>query len=839
MPEYLAPGVYVEETSFRAKSIEGVGTSTTGFVGVARYGPIAGEPELLTSFSQFERIYGGIDPLAYETTEGDSVRRENFLAHAVRAFFDNGGSRLYVARAFSPKGEETSESSNSSEDADGNGAASTNAVDAVAQSTAKAPVPTFAIEIATADEVASNAATQILEGLSAGITALNSTRSTLQVIKTFAAERLSDEVPQDNSNAPSPRQKITDAADAQITAITNARNAANSARTSVGEAYKAGLAEGDGAPIPTGTASRTSELNTLAATAAETSLAAQGVQSAATGLKNQTEELKKNLKAMVDEPTATAVIDEAITLIAAVNAIANGSDATTVNRIKNTARLSRIEKRTAIANAKSSWVARFPGAAGNMSVVVTGHLKSNVLRGTVQEPIVALQSGDLVLISQGNQSKIYEAKRDNNNWVFESETNNTLQISGLIPDVDNVYPLRLTVEARLPGKFSQTLVWSELTASESINRLRDSVTAVFAEDEEIINRLKRLETPLILRRESDVSVAQLATALLNVSDYEAFISEKSKEQAYLLADGDDGVVPEAIAYEGTSSDAELIKTGLKSLEDIEEIAIVAAPGYSYGWNEGEKDNIIAISQAINSHCDRLRYRVAILDSSNDQAPSGIQEYRGLLDTTRAALYYPWITVVSPLTNQQINLPPSGFMAGIYARNDVEIGVHKAPANEVVRGAVGLETTLNKAQQDILNPDGINCIRFFEGRGIRVWGARTISSDPEWKYLNIRRYFAYLEASIDKATQWSVFQPNGERLWENVRRSVEGFLENEWREGHLAGSKLEQAFFVRCDRSTMTQNDLDNGRLICLIGVAPLYPAEFVIFRIGQWTADQR
>jgi phage tail sheath protein FI len=210
-----------------------------------------------------------------------------------------------------------------------------------------------------------------------------------------------------------------------------------------------------------------------------------------------------------------------------------------------------------------------------------------------------------------------------------------------------------------------------------------------------------------------------------------------------------------------------------------------------------------------------------------------------LDNKRSAFYYPWVQILDPISNQEIYLPPSGFIAGIYARNDIEIGVHKAPANEVVRGAIGLETLLNKAQQDVLNPLGINCIRFFEGRGIRVWGARTISSDPEWKYLNIRRYFVYLERSIERSTQWAVFEPNGDQLWANVRRSVESFLENEWKEGRLFGAKVEQAFFVRCDRSTMTQNDIDNGRMICLIGVAPLYPAEFVIFRIGQWTANAR
>jgi phage tail sheath protein FI len=158
---------------------------------------------------------------------------------------------------------------------------------------------------------------------------------------------------------------------------------------------------------------------------------------------------------------------------------------------------------------------------------------------------------------------------------------------------------------------------------------------------------------------------------------------------------------------------------------------------------------------------------------------------------------------------------------------------------VVNGAIGFETLLNKAQQEVLNPEGINCFRFFEGRGFRLWGARTISSDPEWKYVNLRRYFAYLEHSIDKGTQWAVFEPNGELLWGNVRRTIEDFLLNEWTMGALLGDKPERAYFVKCDRSTMTQNDLDNGRLVCLIGVAPLRPAEFVIFRIGQWTADRK
>ena len=217
----------------------------------------------------------------------------------------------------------------------------------------------------------------------------------------------------------------------------------------------------------------------------------------------------------------------------------------------------------------------------------------------------------------------------------------------------------------------------------------------------------------------------------------------------------------------------------------------------------------------------------------------MRAFRALYDSSHAAFYYPWVRVMDPLTGQENVYPRSGFVAGIYARNDVERAVYKAPANEVVRLALGFETMVTKGQQEVLNPEGVNCFRFFEGRGMRLWGARTMSSDPEWKYVNVRRYFCYLERSIDRGTQWAVFEPNGERLWANVRRTVEDFLLNEWQNGALLGDKPERAYFVKCDRSTMTQNDLDNGRLVCLVGVAALKPAEFVIFRIGQWTADRK
>ncbi len=276
-----------------------------------------------------------------------------------------------------------------------------------------------------------------------------------------------------------------------------------------------------------------------------------------------------------------------------------------------------------------------------------------------------------------------------------------------------------------------------------------------------------------------------------------------------------------------------------ALSALANVSIVAAPGSTElgPLADAIQSRLIAHAEAPGS------YRFAVLDVPPGRSPADAASYRARFDSKCAAFYYPWVTVADPLakTNapKTLNLPPSGFICGIYARTDAERGVFKAPANEVVRSAVGFERTVGQADQEMLNPAGVNCLRHFEGRGNLLWGARTASSDPEWKHVNVRRYFTYLEQSIDLGTQWAVFEPNGEPLWANVRGDITNFLYQEWTRGALFGSKSEEAFFVRCDRTTMTQNDLDNGRLICLIGVAPIKPAEFVIFRIGQWTADRK
>ena len=271
------------------------------------------------------------------------------------------------------------------------------------------------------------------------------------------------------------------------------------------------------------------------------------------------------------------------------------------------------------------------------------------------------------------------------------------------------------------------------------------------------------------------------------------------------------------------------RTGLAAFEAIDDISIACVP---------DENSIDGLTAELVDHCETMEDRFAVLQAEQNAGDVSDLEPRigsTRLDSTYAAFYYPWIKVMDSETNDSKLVPPGGHVAGIYARSDTERGVHKAPANETVRGAQELQFNITKREQDVLNPKGVNSIRSLRGRGIRVWGARTTSSDPLWKYLNVRRLFLFLEESIEEATQWVVFEPNDERLWARVRQTVSNFLTTQWENGALMGTTREEAFFVRCDRSTMTQDDIDNGRLIVEVGVAPVKPAEFIVFRIGQRT----
>lgn len=672
MPEYLAPGVYVEETSFRSKSIEGVGTTTTGFIGPTRYGPVDLEPDVITSIGEFVRVYGDQQQLRFTHVEdvGGTPQltpqepMHNYMWHAARAFFEQGGKRLYVTRVFRP---------------------------------------------------------------------------------------ISDEEGGDDGYA--------------------------------------------GAWLP--------------------------------------------------------------------NAPTSATDTAPRIRLR----------------------ARFPGAAGTRRVRLTLQLGPNVLTGTPnpvtgeldQPAISALREGDIVWISDligsppsspidplQERGDFYRATQRLDDvtgllrWEFRrllgslpSAPSNSRALDTLRPDAnprlsDKVRVVTLSVTALPVDDDELPQVWSGLALDPEHKTAGqpDSIFAKFAENPSSLAEARRL--PIVIERSpglgDGIDLLQVLFQFrpeLRDQLHDLTTSEDARSIDLLLAGGNDGQRPTAAEYEGQAEDDDPRKTGLKAFEDIEDIAIVAAPGSTYRYENGYRRNAATILSLLISHAERMRYRIAVLDSGEGQSIADVRALRGRYDSKYAALYYPWVKVLDPVTQNEIALPPSGFVTGIYARNDTLRAVYKAPANEVVNLAIGFEQTLNRSQQEVLNPEGVNCLRFFEGRGFRVWGARTISSDPEWKYVNLRRYFIYLEHSLDRGTQWAVFEPNGENLWANVRRTVEDFLLNEFQMGALLGDRPEKAFFVRCDRSTMTQNDLDNGRLICLVGVAPLRPAEFVIFRIGQWTADRK
>jgi phage tail sheath protein FI len=288
-------------------------------------------------------------------------------------------------------------------------------------------------------------------------------------------------------------------------------------------------------------------------------------------------------------------------------------------------------------------------------------------------------------------------------------------------------------------------------------------------------------------------------------------------------------------FRGSVSD----RSGVEGLEVLDDVTMLCVPDLMSTPPGVDLDlNMVkGVQTAMIAHCERLGDRVAILDPPPNMLPQEIGKWRmdtAGYDSSYAALYYPWIQVDDPFLNRAILIPPSGYMAGIWARNDNTRGVHKAPANEIVQGAVGLGYVLTKGEQDTLNPNGVNCIRAFPGRGIRVWGARTVSSDPSWRYINVRRFFNMVEKSIERATQWVVFEPNDPFLWARVRRDVGAFLLTQWSAGALFGASPGDAFYVKCDEELNPPESRDLGRLIIEIGMCPVKPAEFVIFRISQW-----
>ncbi len=730
MPEYLAPGVFVEEVSYRAKSIEGVGTSVAGLVGPTRTGPLRGKPELLTSFADFVRIYGDAQDLQFGAT-----KLYNHTAIAAKAFFDGGGTKLFVSRVV----------------------AGVNATNAQGQGSS-------AVFASRADAGNRVTFTSRFAGAQGNYTLEVRWRDSENLLK---VETVSN--PQDGEVL------FLDATDLGM--AVRAPGATVSAPDNRFPADFRGLVRRQGNQyfIVDNIGSFVPASNTLVPAdmvdaSVEGILLADGlVNSGGTSVRFTRVSLRQPKVSSLDNGTAaTLTLSGPID----INAFIAGND---------------------------YWgnLAVLHGTiAGNATqFTVTGDVNVNAgVNTNITFYLAALaavpQGADSILVQNNFNLDVYSGGIKGE--LVYSFANISTSNTG-----DNSLAARLLAT---PAKRNDALTCP----------IRASLSA--SSGQAVIAALQNLYDPAALGINADPLTGP----------------------RYLihLAGGTDGTAPTAADYGGEVDEVNG-NTGFAAFEDIEDIAIVLSPAAA-----ADSTNHQSIVVEMQKHCRKMRYRVGIVDARDGMALSEIRDFRSQFDDSRLALYYPWVVTSDPTGQRSsISVPPAGFIAGVYANTDVQRGVHKAPANEPVVGALGFAQDINRFQQELLNPEGINCLRSFPGRGHRVWGGRTLSSDPEWKYINVRRYFLYLERSIEKSTQWIVFEPNGERLWANVRTTVEDFLYSEWFNGRLLGPTPKAAYFVRCDRSTMTQNDLDNGRLVCEIGVAPLKPAEFVIFRIGQKTAD--
>jgi hypothetical protein len=713
MAEYLAPGVYVEEVSFRAPSIEGVGTSTAAFAGVTLTGPINQTPELLTSFGDFQNIYGGYDNLSIESNPTDP-KNTNYLALSVKGFFDNGGSELYVSRVFVPKS------------ASNTGYASSG-VPSTANVTVSAQFP-GAFGNQTVSVVVKAVKTANVSALPPGSLIATVPLGSGSIAAVGAAAAV---------------------ADATVT-ITPALTGATPAFVLI-------------------------DTEIMAVTGVDATKAILTVTRGAGG----TTAAAHNKGAAVFTPVTTiagaiGATDTSVTLSTAIP----GGTPPTIQIEKETISVAGVD-----ATGTRLTITRGAGAASH----------------TAGAPVFAPST--VTFYTNGTGS------------TFMNGTNPLPS-----PAPANLYSLTMQVTATAASDSPQ--VFQNLGFDPAHPNYLG--TALGATPPRHIDALQ-----------NQISFNIGSTLNSAVPLYQAIFGSlgtplTNGTQTFTLQNGNDGLEPESTDYDNA----------LSYLTALEDIAIVAAPG----------SGIFAASQdIINSlitHVSQQRaYRIAILETPPNQLASDNENVRAQIDTSYAALYVPWVIVPNPLARSgssipaEIAVPPSGYLAGIYARNDEQNGVSKAPANEVVLDASRFERNITFGEQQLLNPLGINCLRYFPNRGYLVWGARTTSSDSEFMYVNVRRYLIYLEHSIDDSTQWAVFENNGPALWSRVKEAIDSFLYNEWKGGNLMGDSASQAYFVRCDRTTMTQNDLDNGRMICLIGVALLKPAEFVIFRIGQMTSD--
>ena len=469
------------------------------------------------------------------------------------------------------------------------------------------------------------------------------------------------------------------------------------------------------------------------------------------------------------------------------------------------------EKCAEAAIASLSFAAKDPGQWGDsISVRITRSSKARTQafeklgdRKYKVKNAAGFNPGDIVAFVEGNNTEYNKVEKNQDNILtFANEFGADITDTELLP-TKVIVTCELTVEVKYADT---TEVYEKVSFNiEAANYIEkktaksDLITVSYSGDNEIGDLLE--------------SLSEDADDVITVE-----FSGGSNGSASDLSAAD---------FIGTDNGAGN-RTGIQAFLDNDVVSIMAVPGVT--------DPNVQLT--LVAHCENLASRFAVLDLPRDaRKVDEIIAHRDIFSSSYAGLYHPWLQVFDPLDKKNIAIPPSGSVIGLFARSDNARGVHKAPANEVVKACVGLDCQFNKGEQDILNPKGVNLIRSFPGQGIRVWGARTASSDPSWKYVNIRRLFIFIEESIKANTNWAVFEPNDQALWTRVQRTISVFLNNMWRNGSLAGTSADETFFVNIGRNTMSQDDIDNGRLVCVIGVAPVKPAEFVIFRITQNTGS--
>jgi phage tail sheath protein FI len=850
MSEYLAPGVFVEEVSFRSKSIEGVGTSVCGMVGPTRFGPVRGIPEVLTSYGEFEKIFGDPQPL-YLKKDGVSTKVPNYTALAARAFFENGGKQLYLTRVIAGGNDSDEYGSNAT---------------AKVASVAAGKIRFDARYPGTGGNLDLSVIWQDQENL------IRSRVFTKFSDIPLNAEGLLTIESKDNKNT---------VEEATLAGVTNAIKAKCPLKHlqvlvkkgETGFTYIAGtkawIRNKDNGREQVdvdqlGTGILQAEIDKLVFECKQTY-----VVTPVTGNLQAETRCELVLNSSTD---ITSFYPNGIGSLTRLSGSINSSGSLFTTSIQD---LAIVAGGNIIVNEKAADVA--------MNLSLDAGLADPVVITVVTLPTsgkVTLADGtDLTVAQVLTPAELAGLQYDAPASVTGvTDTSFAYKITHDNPpeDIDKTINIKITpLTEKIPlavfSAFPGVIKSFKLQRNFSLQTIRRKTTlddpegnpgvgeAVYISPVLSLDKNQANYIGNILKRDPEKSLDRLTIPLVCTlvdgttselfTDFSSLFvnqvgsggnikkvlnpdtSVRDPRHVIVLSGGEDGEFPAAIDYAGEIDDKG--STGFSALEHVEDVSIVATP--SAVIDSGRHQSIAV---ELEKHCVKMRYRFGLIDTREDMSLSEIQTFRNNFDNSRLALYAPWVVVSDPTGEKDtINLPASGFMAGIYARTDVERGVHKAPANTPVLGALRFTQNINKFQQELLNPRGINCLRSFSGRGHQVWGGRTLSSDPEWKYVNVRRYFLYLERSIEKGTQWAVFEPNGDRLWANVVTTVESFLFNEWKNGRLLGAKPTDAYFVRCDRTTMSQNDLDNGRLVCEIGVAPLTPAEFVIFRIGQKTSD--